>query len=166
MNPLNVEPTGDEEVCRIARDLIRIDTTNYGSGNAVGEHEAAEYVASLLSDVGLKSQRYEAVRGRTNLIARWKGADADLPALILHGHLDVVPADASEWSVNPFDGVIKDGMLWGRGAVDMKDMDAMIIASVRALAAEGFVPKRDIILAFLADEEANSVLVHDQLALS
>jgi acetylornithine deacetylase/succinyl-diaminopimelate desuccinylase-like protein len=158
LNPLNVQPTGDEEVCRIARELIRIDTTNYGTGNAVGEQKAADYVARLLTDVGLECQCYEAEPGRTNLIARWKGADPDLPALLLHGHLDVVPADASEWSVSPFDGVIKDGMLWGRGAVDMKDMNAMIIASVRALAAEGFMPRRDIILAFFADEEANSVL--------
>jgi hypothetical protein len=142
----------------IARELIRIDTTNYSTGNAVGEQKAADYVARLLTDVGLKCQCYEAEPGRTNLIARWRGADPDLPALLLHVHLDVVPADASEWSVNPFDGVIKDGMLWGRGAVDMKDMNAMIIASVRALAAEGFMPRRDIILAFFADEEANSVL--------
>src|SRR5215471_1208531 len=86
MNPLNVQPTGDEEVCRIARELIRIDTTNYGTGNAVGEQKAADYVARLLTDVGLKCQCYEAEPGRTNLIARWKGADPDLPALLLHGH--------------------------------------------------------------------------------
>lgn len=158
MNPLNLEPTGDEAVCRIARDLIRIDTTNYGAGKAVGERQAADYVAGLLADVGIACRRYEAELGRTNLIARWKGADPALPALMLHGHLDVVPADASEWSVDPFGGVIKDGMLWGRGAVDMKNMNAMIIAAVRALAAEGFVPKRDIILAFFADEEDNSTL--------
>jgi acetylornithine deacetylase/succinyl-diaminopimelate desuccinylase-like protein len=158
MNLFNTQPTGDEEACRIARELIRIDTTNYGAGNAVGEQKAAEYVAGLLAEVGLESQSYEAAPGRTNLIARWKGLDPNLPALLFHGHLDVVPADASQWSVPPFEGVIKDGMLWGRGAVDMKNMVAMIIAAVRGLIAEGFTPKRDIILAFFADEEANSAL--------
>jgi acetylornithine deacetylase/succinyl-diaminopimelate desuccinylase-like protein len=150
--------TGNEDVCRIARDLIRIDTTNHGAGNAKGEREAAEYVRTALADTGITCQFYEAESGRTNVIARWKGRDASLPALLLHGHLDVVPANAADWSVAPFEGVIKDGQLWGRGAVDMKNMDAMIIAAVRQLAREGVVPKRDVVLAFFADEEANSAL--------
>lgn len=150
--------TGDEEVCRITAALIQIDTTNNGGGRAMGERTAAEYVASLLAEVGLESQFYELEPGRTNVIARWKGTDPELPALLLHGHLDVVPADPDEWSVDPFGGIIKDGMVWGRGAVDMKNMVAMMIASVRSLVNAGFTPKRDVILAFFADEEDKSDL--------
>ncbi|MFJ4170751.1 M20/M25/M40 family metallo-hydrolase [Paenarthrobacter sp. NPDC089714] len=154
--PPVLRATGEEEVCRLTSELIKIDTTNHGSGKSVGERAAAEYVAALLAEVGIESKFYELEPGRTNVIARWKGLDSDLPALLLHGHLDVVPADPTEWSVDPFGGVIKDGMIWGRGAVDMKNMVAMILASVRELVAEGFTPNRDIILAFLADEEDNS----------
>lgn len=148
--------TGDEEVCRITADLIRIDTSNRGGGDAVGEELAADYVEDLLSQVGIASERYEKAPGRTNLIARWAGSDPSLPALVLHGHLDVVPADPAHWSVDPFSGDLKDGMIWGRGAVDMKNMVAMILTAVRGLVSDGFTPRRDIILAFLADEEDNS----------
>jgi acetylornithine deacetylase/succinyl-diaminopimelate desuccinylase-like protein len=158
MNVFDTQPTGNEDVCRIARDLIRFDTSNFGAGKAQSERPAADYVAALLAESGIAVQYFEAQPGRTNLIARISGADASLPALLLHGHLDVVPANAADWQVDPFGGVIKDGMLWGRGAVDMKNMDAMIIAAVRRLVAEGVKPKRDIVLAFFADEEANSAL--------
>lgn len=147
--------TGEEEVCRIAQNLIRCDTTNHGDGKAVGEAKAAEYAAGLLAEVGLKPQIFEAIPGRSNLVARWRGKNPDLPALLLHGHLDVVPADPSEWSVDPFAGVIKEGMLWGRGAVDMKNMDAMILAAVRDMIRRGEQPNRDIVVAFFADEEDN-----------
>ena len=150
------QATGDEEVCQIAQNLIRIDTTNHGEGIAVGEAKAAEYVVELLQEVGLEPELFEAVPGRTNVVARWRGKDPELPALLLHGHLDVVPADAAQWSVDPFAGVIKDGMLWGRGAVDMKDMDAMMLAAVRDMIRRGEQPNRDVVLAFFADEEDNS----------
>jgi acetylornithine deacetylase/succinyl-diaminopimelate desuccinylase-like protein len=158
MRPESTAATGEEEVCRIAQDLIRIDTTNYGEGNAVGEAKAAEYIAALLTEVGLEPRMFEAVPGRTNVVARWRGKDADLPALLLHGHLDVVPADHGQWSVDPFAGVIKDGMLWGRGAVDMKNMDAMILAAVCDLIRRGEQPDRDIVVAFFADEEDTHAL--------
>ncbi|MBU8828909.1 M20/M25/M40 family metallo-hydrolase [Mycolicibacterium goodii] len=148
--------TGTEEVIHIAQRLIQIDTTNYCEGRAVGEAVASEYVAELLREVGLEPQIYEAAPNRTNVVARWKGTDPDLPALLIHAHLDVVPADPEKWTVDPFAGVIKDGMLWGRGAVDMKDMVAMILASVRDMIRRGERPKRDIVLAFFADEEDNS----------
>ncbi|MHC3001355.1 hypothetical protein OK17_03500 [Gordonia sp. GN26] len=140
----------------MAQALIRIDTTNYCEGKSAGEDVAAEYVSQLLREVGLEPTTYEAAPGRANVIARWKGKDSSLPALMVHAHLDVVPADASQWSVDPFGGVIKDGMLWGRGAVDMKDMVAMILASVRDMIRRGEQPNRDIVLAFFADEEDNS----------
>lgn len=141
------------ETARIARDLIRIDTTNRGNGDANPEAPAAEYVSNYLRELGLDPQTYESAPGRTSVVARVEGADPSLPALVLHGHLDVVPADPSTWSVDPFAGVIKDGLLWGRGAVDMKDMDAMILTAIAELLRAGEKPRRTVILAFFADEE-------------
>jgi len=145
------------EVARIARDLIRIDTTNYGGGRAVGEREAAEYVGAYLEQLGLETLYYEPIERRTNVFARVPGRDRTRPALVVHGHLDVVPAVADDWSVDPFAGVIRDGMLWGRGAVDMKNMDAMILTSVAELVRAGEQPERDLVLAFFADEENGGV---------
>ena len=145
------------EVARIARDLIRIDTTNWGGGRAKGEREAAEYVGAHLSSLGLDPQYFEPIDRRTNVMARVSGRDASKPALVLHGHLDVVPAVADDWSVDPFAGVVKDGMLWGRGAVDMKNMDAMILTAVGDLLRAGERPERDLILTFFADEENGGV---------
>lgn len=142
------------EVARIARDLIRIDTTNYGGGRANGEREAAEYVGALLEGMGLSTDYFEPVPRRTNVRARVPGRDGSKPALVVHGHLDVVPAIAEDWSVDPFAGVVRDGMLWGRGAVDMKNMDAMILTAVGGLLAGGEQPERDLIVTFFADEEA------------
>ncbi|CAI9388537.1 M20/M25/M40 family metallo-hydrolase [Microbacterium sp. T2.11-28] len=151
------EPDELPEVVRLARDLIRIDTTNWGEGRSAGEREAAEYVGSHLESLGLAPEYYEPVPRRTNLSVRIPGRDRDKPALVLHGHLDVVPAVAEDWSVDPFGGEIRDGMLWGRGAVDMKDMDAMILASVGSLLRAGEQPARDLILTFFADEENGGV---------
>ncbi|WP_298864654.1 M20/M25/M40 family metallo-hydrolase [uncultured Microbacterium sp.] len=145
------------EVARIARDLIRIDTSNYGGGRANGEREAAEYVGDKLASLGLKPEFYEPVPRRTNVIARVPGRNPDRPALVVHGHLDVVPAMAEDWSVDPFEGVVRDGMLWGRGAVDMKNMDAMILTAVADLQRSGRQPERDLILTFFADEENGGV---------
>ncbi|MCR2811967.1 MULTISPECIES: M20/M25/M40 family metallo-hydrolase [Microbacterium] len=145
------------EVVRIARDLIRFDTSNFGGGNARGEREAAEYVGAYLESLGLTPEYYEPIPRRTNLVARVSGRDRDKPALVLHGHLDVVPAVAEDWSVDPFAGEIRDGMLWGRGAVDMKDMDAMILTSVGDLLRAGEQPARDVIVTFFADEENGGV---------
>ncbi|WP_417553925.1 M20/M25/M40 family metallo-hydrolase [Microbacterium sp.] len=145
------------EVARIARDLIRIDTSNYGGGRANGEREAAEYVGDKLASLGLKPEFYEPVPRRTNVMARVPGRNPDRPALVVHGHLDVVPAMAEDWSVDPFEGVVRDGMLWGRGAVDMKNMDAMILTAVADLQRSGRQPERDLILTFFADEENGGV---------
>jgi acetylornithine deacetylase/succinyl-diaminopimelate desuccinylase-like protein len=141
------------EVARLARDLIRIDTTNHGGGRAAGEREAAEYVGAHLESLGLQPEFYEPVPRRTNVCARVEGRNSDRPALVVHGHLDVVPAIAEDWSVDPFAGLVRDGVLWGRGAVDMKDMDAMILAAVGDILRDGDQPDRDLVLAFFADEE-------------
>lgn len=145
------------EVVRVARDLIRFDTTNYGEGRSHGEREAAQYVGAYLESLGLVPEYYEPVPRRTNVMARVKGRNAAKPALVVHGHLDVVPAVAEDWSVDPFAGEIRDGMLWGRGAVDMKDMDAMILTSVAELLRAGEQPERDLIVVFFADEENGGV---------
>ena len=151
--------TAEDEVVGLASDLIRIDSTNTGDPDTlVGERAAAEYVAEKLGEVGFEVTYLESgARGRGNVIARLPGADATRGALLVHGHLDVVPADASEWSVHPFSGAVQDGYLWGRGAVDMKDMVAMIIAVARRFRRDGVVPPRDLVFAFVADEEAGGM---------
>jgi acetylornithine deacetylase/succinyl-diaminopimelate desuccinylase-like protein len=142
------------EVEALCSALIRIDTSNPGRA----ERPAAEYVATLLAQAGIEPVLLEAEPGRTNVVARIAGTDPARPALLVHGHLDVVPAQAGDWSVPPFSGEIDDEFVWGRGAVDMKGMDAMVLAVVRSWSRAGYRPERDIVLAFLADEETGSVL--------
>ena len=150
-------PAPEHEVVDLCRDLIRIDTTNTGDPQTTtAERPAAEWVAERLAEVGIDSQLRESMPGRASLVARVEGTDPGRGALLVHGHLDVVPADASEWSLPPFGGEVHDGYVWGRGAVDMKDFDAMMIAVVRHWARTGYRPPRDIVLAFTADEEAGS----------
>ncbi|WP_182113749.1 MULTISPECIES: M20/M25/M40 family metallo-hydrolase [unclassified Actinotalea] len=157
---MSTQPTGatvttaQDEVTRLCQDLLRIDTSNYGDGSGPGERVAAEYVAAALAEVGLEPELFESAPGRANVVVRLEGSDASRPALVLHGHTDVVPAAADDWSVDPFGGEERDGLLWGRGAVDMKDMDAMILAVVRQMVREGRRPARDVVVAFFADEEA------------
>jgi acetylornithine deacetylase/succinyl-diaminopimelate desuccinylase-like protein len=146
--------TAEDEVVELCRDLIRMDTSNYGDHSGPGERVAAEYVAEKLAEVGLEPRVVESHPGRASVVARVEGVDSSRDALLLHGHLDVVPAQASDWEVPPFSGEVRDGFLWGRGAVDMKDMDAMILAVLRQRLTEGRRPPRDVVLAFLADEEA------------
>lgn len=154
LDAAGVQAAPEDEVVDICRDLIRIDTSNYGDSSGPGERKAAEYVAGLLDDVGLDVTLVESAPGRASVVTRVAGADPARPALLVHGHLDVVPAQASDWQVDPFAGEVRDGCLWGRGAVDMKDMDAMILAAVRGLVRSGTPPPRDLVVAFLADEEA------------
>jgi acetylornithine deacetylase/succinyl-diaminopimelate desuccinylase-like protein len=143
-------PTAQDEVAVLLSDLIRINTSN----PTHPERPAAEWVAEKLADVGIESQIIEAEQGRASTIARIEGTDPSRAPLLIHGHLDVVPADPDEWTVDPFAGEVKDGYVWGRGAVDMKDMDAMVLALVRQWQRDGYRPPRDIVLAYLADEEA------------
>jgi acetylornithine deacetylase/succinyl-diaminopimelate desuccinylase-like protein len=140
------------EVVDLCRDLIRIDTTNPGDGSGPGERQAAEHVAALLDEAGIESELHESEPGRASLLARWGGTTGD--PVLLHGHLDVVPAQPSDWKVAPLSGEIQDGCVWGRGAVDMKDFDAILLSVIRARAAAGAVPERPVVLAFTADEEA------------
>ncbi|MBA2810075.1 M20/M25/M40 family metallo-hydrolase [Streptomyces sp. KM273126] len=151
----HVDEEALDEVVRFTSDLIRIDTTNRGGGDCQ-ERPAAEYAAEQLAGAGLEPTLLERTKGRTNVVARIEGTDPSADALLVHGHLDVVPAQAEDWSVHPFSGEIRDGVVWGRGAVDMKNMDAMILAVVRAWARLGVRPRRDLVIAFTADEEASA----------
>ena len=150
--------TPEAEVARICRDLIRIDSSNYGDGSGLGERACAEYVMGELTDVGLDPTYVESAPGRASVLLRIEGTDRSRPGLAVHGHLDVVPADAADWQVDPFAAEVKDGSIWGRGAVDMKDMDAMILANIRHIARSGIQPPRDLVFGFFADEEAGGVL--------
>jgi acetylornithine deacetylase/succinyl-diaminopimelate desuccinylase-like protein len=146
--------TAQDEVAELLVDLIRINTSN----PTHAERPAAEWVAHKLDEVGIESQIIEAAPGRASTVARIEGSDPSRAPLLIHGHLDVVPADAGEWSVDPFGGEVKDDQVWGRGAVDMKDMDAMTLAVVREWARAGRKPPRDVVLAFVSDEEAGGRL--------
>ena len=143
-----------DEVAALASDLIRIDTSNPGDHSGPGERVAAEHVAALLADAGLEPRIYESHEKRASVVARIEGADSSRPGLLIHGHLDVVPATAADWRVHPFSGEITEDCVWGRGAVDMKDMSAIVLAVLRQRLAEGRRPARDVVVAFVADEEA------------
>jgi acetylornithine deacetylase/succinyl-diaminopimelate desuccinylase-like protein len=144
-----------DDVVEVVSKLIRFDTTNTGEPETTsGEAECAQWVAEQLAEVGYLPQYVESgAPGRGNVIARLEGADSSRGALLIHGHLDVVPAEPAEWTVHPFSGAIRDGFVWGRGAVDMKDMVGMMIVVARHFKRAGIVPPRDLVFAFVADEE-------------
>jgi acetylornithine deacetylase/succinyl-diaminopimelate desuccinylase-like protein len=144
-----------DDVVEVVSRLIRFDTTNTGELETTqGEAECAQWVGEQLAEVGYQPEYLESgAPGRGNVFARLKGADSSRGALLIHGHLDVVPAEPAEWSVHPFSGAIEDGYVWGRGAVDMKDMVGMMIVVARQLKRAGIVPPRDLLFAFVADEE-------------
>ena len=145
-----------DEVVDIVSRLIRFDTSNTGELETTrGEAECARWVAAQLTEVGYTTEYVESgAPGRGNVFARLPGADGSRGALLIHGHLDVVPAEPADWSVHPFSGAVENGYVWGRGAVDMKDMVGMMIAVARQFKRAGVVPPRDLVFAFVADEEA------------
>lgn len=150
-----VEPA--DEAVTILRDLIRCESVNDGTGRGKGERQAAEHVAALLAEVGLEPTILESAPGRASVVARVEGTDPSRDALLVHGHLDVVPAEPKEWTYDPFAAELAEGCVWGRGAVDMLDMDAMTLAVIRDRLRHGRKPPRDVVLAFVADEEAGGV---------
>lgn len=137
------------DVALLCSELIRFDSSARGGL----ERDIAERVAAELSDMSLTPQLLERDPRRSNVIARIEGTDSSAPAVLVHIHLDVVPADPNTWTVPPYSGEIRDGYVWGRGAVDMKNMAAMTLTSLRDLLAGGWRPRRDVVLAFVADEE-------------
>jgi acetylornithine deacetylase/succinyl-diaminopimelate desuccinylase-like protein len=133
--------------------LIRFDTTNNGGGDAKGERAAAEHVAVLLDKAGADPTILERTPGRSNVVGRIQGTDPGQPAVLVQAHLDVVPADPADWTIHPFAGEIHDGYVWGRGAVDMKDMCATVLTVLHDWATTNRRPTRDVVVAFVADEE-------------
>ena len=146
----------EEDALRICQELIQIPSVNFGEGRG-DESAVAQYVLSKLEEVGIRGKIYESAPKRCSVIARIEGLDKELPGLVVNGHLDVVPANSDDWSVPPFSGEIRDGCIWGRGAVDMKDMDAMMLAVFRLWTRHGYKPRRSIVVAFFADEEAGGI---------
>jgi acetylornithine deacetylase/succinyl-diaminopimelate desuccinylase-like protein len=143
-------PDPVDEVVVLLSDLIRINTSN----PTHPERPAAEWAAERLAEVDIDARIFESEPGRASVVARVPGSDPTRSPLLIHGHLDVVPADAAEWTVHPFSGEVRDGYVWGRGAIDMKDMNAMTLAVLRNWARRDHRPPRDIVLAFVADEES------------
>ena len=147
--------TPADEVVDLVSALIRFDTSNTGDlATTKGEQECAQWVAGQLREVGYEPEYVESgAPGRGNVFVRLPGADPSRGGLLIHGHLDVVPAEAADWSVHPFSGAVSDGYVWGRGAVDMKDMCGMMLAVARHFKNAGVIPPRDLLFAFVADEE-------------
>jgi acetylornithine deacetylase/succinyl-diaminopimelate desuccinylase-like protein len=150
------EVCAEDEVVDLVSALIRFDTSNTGDpATTKGEEDCARWVAEQLAEVGYQTTYVESgAPGRGNVFARLPGADGSRGTLMIHGHLDVVPAEAADWSVHPFSGAVEDGYVWGRGAIDMKNMVGMMIAVARHFKRENIVPPRDLLFAFVADEEA------------
>jgi acetylornithine deacetylase/succinyl-diaminopimelate desuccinylase-like protein len=156
-DPADPGPVAAEaEVVQLCSELIQIDSVNTGDLATIGDGEtrAARYIEGKLHEVGYDTTFLESIPGRGNVVCRLPGADSSRGALLIHGHVDVVPANAADWTVDPFSGAVRDGYVWGRGAVDMKDMVAMTLALARDYKRRGVVPPRDLIFAFVADEEA------------
>lgn len=146
----------ENDVVSLCQELIRIPSVNFGEGKG-DESAVAQYVVNKFDEVGIKAEIFESAANRCSVVAKIAGSDPSLPGLVVHGHLDVVPANAEDWSVDPFSGALKDGCIWGRGAVDMKNMDAMILGVFRLWARHGFIPKRNMVIVFFADEEAGGI---------
>ncbi len=141
------------DVVEICSQLLAIDTSNYGPNERSSEREAAEFIVGLLEPAGYRPTVLESAPRRANVVLRVPGEDRSLPGFLVHGHTDVVPVEHDQWSVDPFGGEVRDGYLWGRGATDMKDAVATMLACLLRWSSEGVRPRRDIVFAFVADEE-------------
>mgnify|MGYP006374746599 CR=1 FL=1 len=132
---------------------IRFDTSNFGAGECAGEGPLAEEIARLLRGAGYAPDIYARDPHRASTAIRVPGIDPSLPGILVHGHLDVVPAEPEQWDVPPFEGRIADGYVYGRGAVDMKGMVASMLWTLFEWARTGIRPQRDVLFLFVADEE-------------
>lgn len=152
---MNATPVPVPDVIDLLSQLIRFDTSNYGAGRSNGERECAEWIASLLRDAGWEPvlMHREDSPERVSVLLRVRGTEADLPGVLAHAHIDVVPVDEDEWSVPPFEGLVRDGWVWGRGAQDMLDTAAVLLHTLLVWARDGVRPRRDVLFLFVADEE-------------
>ena len=146
--PFELSKKNQKETTELLADLIRFNTTN-PPGN---ETEAAQFLAGMLNQEGFECEIFESALGRGSVVTRLKGT-GEKPSLLLLSHLDVVAANANEWSVDPFGGIVKDGFVWGRGALDMKSMTAIEVMTLKLLKRENVKLKGDVVLAATADEE-------------
>jgi acetylornithine deacetylase/succinyl-diaminopimelate desuccinylase-like protein len=142
------------EVVDLLQHLIRNACVNDGSEASGHEVRSADLLKTYLEGSGLDIETYEPAPGRTSLVTRIEGRDPDAPTLLLMGHTDVVPANASGWRHDPFGGELIDGEVWGRGAVDMLNLTASMAVATKRLATGGFTPRGTLIYLAVADEEA------------
>ncbi|MGD0873592.1 MAG: M20/M25/M40 family metallo-hydrolase [Acidimicrobiales bacterium] len=144
----------DPEVVDLLQHLIRNACVNDGTEASGHERANADILRAGLEGSGCDLETYEPLPGRTSLVARIDGREADAPALCYLGHTDVVPVNPDTWSRDPFGGELVDGEVWGRGAVDMLNLTASMAVAFGRLARSGFRPRGTLILAAVADEEA------------
>lgn len=150
-------PDAEGEVVGLLQDLIRIDSMNFGDGSGPGEIGVADYISQRLNEVGIDNERFTTTSDkRGGVIVHIEGSNHDRPKLLVHAHIDVVPAPG-DWTHPALSGEVADGMVWGRGAVDMKDGVATILANLRSWKRNGVKPDRDMVFLFLPDEEAGGV---------
>src|SRR5262249_23975774 len=149
------EHTVTAEIVDLLRTLIRNACVNDGTESSGHEFRSADTLEAYLSCVGLAIERYTAAPGRVRLVTRIEGRDLRAPTLLLLAHTDVVPADGHGWLHDPFAADLDDGIVWGRGAIDMLNLTASMAVACRRLAADGFRPEGTLIFAAGADEEAN-----------
>ena len=141
-------------VVELLSQLIRNRCVNDGTAGSGQEVRSVDTLTSVLEGPGLDLETYEPTPGRSSLVARIEGSDPDAPTLVLMGHTDVVPANASGWRRDPFGGEVVDGFVWGRGAVDMLNLTSSMAVATRALADSGFRPRGTLVYLAVADEEA------------
>lgn len=151
---LPVESVLVSEAVEFCSKLIQIDTMNH-AGAGANESVAADFVLQKLRQVGLSPVLFEPAPGRCTVVCRITGEEAlsDLPGLVVHAHLDTVPANEADWTIPPLSGEVRDGRIWGRGAIDMKNACAIMLALARHIARTGEQPGRDVVLVWFADEE-------------
>ncbi len=147
--PIKIQKEIEEEITSFLSQLIQIDTTN-PPGN---ETKAAHFLADYLAKDGFESEIFESDPGRGSVVTRLKGT-GQKPNLLLLSHLDVVAANPAEWTVDPFAGTVKDGYVYGRGAIDMKGMTAVEVLTLKLLKKNNVALKGDVVLAATAGEEA------------
>ncbi|MDP9463818.1 MAG: M20/M25/M40 family metallo-hydrolase [Actinomycetota bacterium] len=144
------------ETVELLQEMIRNRCVNDGTAESGYETRNADLLRSFLGSTGLDFQHFEPTPGRGSLVARIEGSDPTAPSLCLMGHTDVVPVNESGWSRDPFGGELVDGVVWGRGAVDMLNLTASMAVAFRHLALTGFRPRGDLIYFAVADEESGS----------
>ncbi|WP_215394758.1 MULTISPECIES: M20/M25/M40 family metallo-hydrolase [unclassified Leucobacter] len=145
--------TAEMTAAELCAHFVRYDTSNFGNGKSRGETQLAEEIARILADAGYAPELYAPEPDRASVLIRIPGRDRSLPGVLVHGHLDVVPAEPEQWRVPPFEGRIEDGYVYGRGSVDMKDMVAMMVVTALEWAKRRIVPERDVVFLWVADEE-------------